>query len=375
MIWSMRRARVSWGAAFLRGRAAHGRSAFAGTPRGRGGRGPALAATRLGAGDRRARAFSTSGFLPEVGLDAGLGVEAVDALEGLVRKCSGRLAVITGAGLSTASGIPCYRGEQGSYSRGHTPMKHQEFVSRERRRKRYWARSLVGWRYFASRTPTLAHFALSSLEEAGAISGIVTQNVDRLHQAAGSRHVIDLHGRNDRVSCLSCGENESRWEFQERVEERNREWMDVHLRRPAGGGGGTASDSGSAGSGMDDVLRADGDAHLESEDFENFHVPSCKTCGDGVMMPDVVFFGGSISSPVKNAAAKIVDNADGLLILGSSCFVYSAFRLVRAAAQQDKHIALVNVGETRVDALVQTRVPALCDTAMQAVCDRLGVRV
>ena len=245
-------------------------------------------------------------------------------------------AVITGAGLSTSAGIPCYRGEKGSYSHGHVPLQHAEFVQSKSKRKRYWARSLRGFEYFHRRTFTRAHQLLAKELNVGRI---VTQNVDRLHHQAGSKGVVELHGRGDRVVCLKCNEVESRKKFTDRMREANRTWIQDNKLRIF------ADEEG-------DDIRADGDAHLESNDFETFHVPSCRSCGHEIVMPDLVFFGGSIPGTVKEQAAKIVDEADGLLIVGSSCSTYSAFSLVRRAQDASKPIAMINIGPTRVDDMV-----------------------
>eukprot|EP00939_MAST-03C_sp_MAST-3C-sp1_P000001 g1.t1 len=252
-----------------------------------------------------------------------------------------KVAVITGAGISTSSGIPCYRGDLGSYSRGHVPLQHHEFVDSSSKRKRYWARSLRGFKYFHERPPSLTHRFLAE-KLSSFISGIVTQNVDRLHHVAGSKNIVELHGRGDRVFCLSCNKVESRKLYTERTMDENREWIsrnDLKIYRE-----GNESE--------DDDIRADGDAHIAGKDFEQFVVPPCKHCDEGVVMPDLVFFGGSIRKEVKLAAQKIVDEADALLVLGSSCSTYSAFSLVRRAHGDGKPIAMVNIGETRIDDLI-----------------------
>lgn len=267
-------------------------------------------------------------------------------------------AVLTGAGISTESGIPCYRGKHGSYRFGHKPMMHYEFVRSALKRKRYWARSIKGWRYFHHRSPNITHKALAALECECKVSGIVTQNVDRLHHAAGSRNVVELHGRNDMVRCLKCSAVEQRIAYQVRVETLNARWIAEHLP-PV------------------DLLdvRADGDAELGLLDFKNFKTPHCSVCDFDIVMPCVVFFGGSIPPETKAKAANLIESAERLLILGSSCTVFSAFDLVRRAARRNQPIALVNIGETRVDDLVTFTIPARCGAALSAVCRKLGVSI
>ena len=272
-----------------------------------------------------------------------------------------RVAVITGAGVSTESGIPDYRGEKGSYRHGHKPMMHQEFVSSLSKRKRYWARSLVGYKYFHDRRPNSTHEALSFLENEGYVSGIVTQNVDRLHHRAGSKNIVELHGRNDVVRCMSCGADESRTRFQKRVLDSNKDWISAYM--PFASNPDRVDIS---------TVRADGDANLEDSDLSSFGVPSCLSCKEGNVMPRIVFFGGSIEKDIKERAAKIIEESDKLLILGSSCHVYSAYRLVRDAHETDMPIAAVNVGEMRVDDMLSLKLDnTLCSDALQAVISAL----
>lgn len=285
--------------------------------------------------------------------------ESVELLADLVHNASGQLACITGAGFSTESGVPDYRSPQGSYSKGHKPMRHQDFVKEPANRKRYWARSLGGWRFFDAARPNAAHRALAGLESHGCVSGVVTQNVDRLHQRAGTVNVVDLHGRNDEVACLGCQRRRPRAGFQLELEVVNAAWIEEFLPE-----GASAAD-----------VRADGDAHLEVRDFDGFAVPACSACG-GVWMPRVVFFGGSLQPEVRDAAQHLVESADALLVLGTSCQVFSAFRLVRSAVEAGKPVALVNIGETRVDNLIPShlRLSWRCGEALEALSARLGVQ-
>jgi NAD-dependent SIR2 family protein deacetylase len=236
------------------------------------------------------------------------------------------LAVITGAGVSTASGIPDYRDADGNWKRS-PPAQYRDFVQSDAVRRRYWARSLAGWPLFASAMPGKAHLALARLEMIGSVANLVTQNVDRLHQRAGSRGVIDLHGRLDMVRCLACRAQVPRDEFQQRLREANPDW-DVAAAR----------------------IAPDGDADLHDADFGAFEVPCCDACG-GVLKPDVVFYGESVPRETTAAAFDAVQSADGVLAVGSSLMTWSSFRLVRAAAQRGIPVVAVNRGRTRADDL------------------------
>lgn len=261
---------------------------------------------------------------------APLGEEALPMLESLAAFCAGskRLVALTGAGVSTDSGIPDYRGPNGSYSRGHKPVQHAEFVGDHAHRQRYWARSMLGWRPFSAARPNSAHRALARLQAHGALFEIITQNVDGLHQRAGSHpdSVLDLHGRVDAVRCTGCGATSARAHFQVRLEEHNPHWADVGVLE----------------------MRADADAQPAAADYASFVVPPCEACGHGVLKPDLVFFGGAIEPAVVAAAAAIVERCDALLVVGSTCSTYSAFRLVERAAARRVPVALLSIGPTRM---------------------------
>lgn len=233
-----------------------------------------------------------------------------------------RLLVITGAGVSTASGIPDYRGPKGSYRLGHKPMSHQEFTSEARHRQRYWARSMVGFKKFDDVAPNRAHAALALLEQHGKLEALITQNVDGLHQRAGHARVIDLHGRVDVVKCLNCGARDlPRAKVQEELEAKNAAWMAEHLLRQ----GRTSQQQEDKGT----QQRADGDAELGPDaHYASFQVPLCPSCGSGLLKPDVVFFGDNVPKTTVNQCAAHVDAADAVLVVGSSLEVYSAYRLV-----------------------------------------------
>ncbi|MBA2561124.1 MAG: NAD-dependent protein deacetylase [Propionibacteriales bacterium] len=244
-----------------------------------------------------------------------------------------RLLVLTGAGCSTESGIPDYRDVTGAWKR-QTPVEYLPFMRDPLMRSRYWARSLIGWRSFGGAAPNTAHHALASLERSGRVSLLVTQNVDGLHQAAGSRRVIDLHGRLDRVSCTTCRHSSDRAGWQRRLEERNASW--INLDAPVG---------------------PDGDADLDGVDFAGFDVPGCPRCG-GVVKPDVVFFGESVPPWRHTRTTAALTTSDAMLVVGSSLMVQSGYRHVAAAAQLGKPVAAVNLGRTRADHLFTLKVEA-----------------
>jgi NAD-dependent SIR2 family protein deacetylase len=250
-----------------------------------------------------------------------------------------RLFVITGAGISTDSGIPDYRDANGDWKRAQ-PVTYQAFIGDRLTRQRYWARSLIGWRSFGRARPNAAHRALVRLEDAGKLAMLLTQNVDGLHQAAGSRHVIDLHGRLDQVRCLACELRLPRDEFQTLLIAINPDWAELH--------------AGNA---------PDGDADLEAQDFSSFAIPACPRCG-GMLKPDVVFFGENVPRPRVAAAIEALDQADAVLVVGSSLMVFSGYRFVHAAAQAGKPIAAINMGRTRADALLSLKIERPCAQAL-----------
>ena len=255
-----------------------------------------------------------------------------------------RLFVLTGAGCSTDSGIPDYRDHEGEWKRAQ-PVQFQPFMTDEHTRKRYWARSLIGWRYFRRAKPNGAHFALAQLEREGRVELLVTQNVDCLHEAAGSRNVVDLHGRLDAVRCMSCEQREARDEFQQRLLAFNPAWAQLDAREAP-----------------------DGDADLEGRDFAAFNIPSCQYCG-GILKPDVVFFGESVPRDRVDRAFRGVQEADAMLVVGSSLMVYSGYRFAQAAADAGKPIAAVNLGRTRADHLLALKVNQPCAEALAALAE------
>lgn len=307
------------------------------------------------------RGMASNAFVPDVSGSPASERDGIERLRSFVMNKAENTLVVTGAGVSTESGIPCYRGDTGSYNHGHVPMMHNEFVGSLRKRKRYWTRSIVGWKYFDRREPNVNHEILATLERDGYVSGIVTQNVDQLHSRAGSKNVLELHGRNDVVRCVRCAKTESRSSYQNRILDRNREWVDRHLKDYVLDGHDV--------DGEIDLsrVRADGDAHISDGNLDGFRVPLCERCGSDVVMPTVVFFGGAIASEVKDRAMSMIRRADNVLVLGTSCTVYSAFNLVRSAANLNKPIAAVNIGEMRVDPHLSLKIEAVCSDVLREI--------
>ncbi|HZH17537.1 MAG TPA: NAD-dependent protein deacetylase [Archangium sp.] len=271
--------------------------------------------------------------------------EGMDALAALLR--GRRLVVLTGAGCSTESGIPDYRGP-GTRARARNPIQHREFLTKPEVRTRYWARSLLGWPRFSSARPNAAHQALATLEREGHVLGLITQNVDRLHHAAGSQRVIELHGALARVRCLDCESIEPRVEVQERLMALNPGFAER-----------TAE------------LRPDGDAELPVEAVRDFQVAVCTRCG-GTLKPDVVFFGDNVPPPTVEAAFSLLEEGDALLVVGSSLAIYSGFRFLQRAADRHMPIGLVNMGECRGGELVDVRVEARAGEVLPRLAEALA---
>jgi NAD-dependent SIR2 family protein deacetylase len=251
-----------------------------------------------------------------------LAAPAFDMLVDLI--ADGGVVVLSGAGLSTESGLPDYRGETGRRRRAE-PMTYQTFVGSAAARRRYWARSHLGWRHFAHAAPNAGHRAVAELQSRGLITGIITQNVDGLHQAAGAHQVIELHGSLDRVTCLSCGQRISRHLLDRRLRAANRDW---HAQVGA--------------------FNPDGDAVLADDQIDAFEFVDCDGCG-GPLKPDVVFFGENVPPPRVEECYTLTERADMLLVLGSSLTVMSGYRFVRRAAERAIPIAIINHGPTRGD--------------------------
>ncbi|MDH3218232.1 MAG: NAD-dependent protein deacetylase [Gammaproteobacteria bacterium] len=261
-----------------------------------------------------------------------------------------RIFVLTGAGVSTASGIPDYRDESGNWKH-RKPMEYRDFVDRHESRQRYWSRSFIGWQRFQRAQPNPAHRALARLEQLGRLARIVTQNVDGLHQRAGSRQLTELHGSLASVVCLDCGLVIPRENMQRRLLETN---------------------PGLAALSAPDA--PDGDALLQDFDDREVRVPGCESCG-GILKPEVVFFGEAVPATRVQECYAALQQADAMLVVGSSLMVYSGFRFVREAARLGLPIAAINRGKTRADELLSLKHETDCAAALVAVLDRFDTNL
>jgi NAD-dependent SIR2 family protein deacetylase len=269
----------------------------------------------------------------DIRISQGIGQNmAVEDLRAVIE--AGGVLVLSGAGMSTGSGIPDYRGPNGAYARGHQPMTYQNFLRNEDGRRRYWARSHVGWNTFSRAQPNAAHVAVAQMERDGFVDSVITQNVDGLHQSAGSSHVIDLHGRLNRVICLNCGAMQDRTEVHERLVEVNPDFS-THVNR----------------------INPDGDYEIPDGQLVDFKIVSCKAC-QGILKPDVVYFGESVPVKRVDAAFELVNRCSTLLVLGSSLMVYSGRRFVDHAHKNGKTVVIINQGETRCDHIAAVRMDA-----------------
>ncbi|QNG37571.1 NAD-dependent protein deacetylase [Geodermatophilaceae bacterium NBWT11] len=280
--------------------------------------------------------------------DAGPVVAGLDDLAALVG--NGNAVVLSGAGLSTDSGIPDYRGATGSLRR-HTPMTWQTFTRDPAGRHRYWARSFVGWRQIAHARPNDGHRAVAALQHAGLLGGIVTQNVDGLHQAGGASDVLELHGGLDRTVCLQCGDVA------------DRAALDVRLRE---------ANPGFRPEPVEGEVNPDGDVELPEEALDGFVMVDCLVCGGGPLKPDVVFFGETVPRERVDTAFDLVTCARSLVVLGSSLTVMSGYRFVLRAAKEGIPVAIVNSGPTRGDEKADVRVDAPLGRVLPELARRLA---
>lgn len=263
-----------------------------------------------------------------------------------------RFVALTGAGCSTESGIPDYRGPE-TRKKARNPTRYQDYIKTPEARSRYWSRSAIGWPRMRDTLPNAAHIALHQLETQGNLTGLITQNVDRLHQRAGSRRVIELHGALAEVTCLSCHELESRDAFQQRLLSLN---PHHHQLRHA------------------PVESApDGDAELDPDALalRELLVPSCRRCLEGVLKPHVVFFGENVPKERVARAMSLLEESEALLVAGSSLAVYSGLRFVRRAKELGLPIAILTIGETRGDALADLKLEAPLGAALSQLAERL----
>ena len=260
-----------------------------------------------------------------------------------------RITVLTGAGVSTDSGIPDYRGA-GTPAR-RAPVQYQEFVRSDSARARYWSRSTIGWPRMRDARPNAAHHALARMEQAGHVTGLITQNVDGLHHAAGSRRVVELHGSLALVRCIACGTQVSREDFQQRLLTLNADWRPLRFPETV-------------------EIRPDGDAELPAEAIAYFRVPACDVCG-GIMKPDVVFFGENVASNVVSEAWRVFETGEVLLVTGSSLAVYSGRRFIDRAARDGVPIAIVNRGPTRADEVAAVKVDGTLGVILPELAEAL----
>lgn len=251
-----------------------------------------------------------------------------------------RIVVLTGAGCSTGSGIPAYRDESGRWQR-RQPIFYQDFLNKPAMQRRYWARSFFGWSVMQQARPGRTHRALAALAETGRLAGLITQNVDGLHQRAGHHDLIELHGGLERVLCLDCGRGCARSELQQRLKVLNPDWAPEILG-----------------------INPDGDAELDERAYPGFRIADCDDCG-GVLKPDVVFFGESVPKPRLAATDRLVEGADAMLIVGTSLVVWSGFRLARRAAERGIPVVAVNNGLTRADGMLEFKLEGDCGGVLE----------
>jgi NAD-dependent SIR2 family protein deacetylase len=262
---------------------------------------------------------------------------------------AGDVAVLSGAGMSTPSGIPDYRGPDGE--RRVQPMQYGEFLADLAGRRRYWARAYAGWQRFSAAAPNVAHRAVARWQQAGVLSGIITQNVDGLHQAGGARDVIELHGNLARVVCLDCSRTFARSEVHRWLAQANPAFM--------------TDDGGSP-------VRPDGDVVLTDEQVHAFSMVTCPQCGSDRLKPDVVFFGGTVDRSLVEASFALVERSRSVLVLGSSLQVMSGYRFVRRAAALGIPVAVVTRGTTRGEPETSVHLDALLEEVLPRLADDIG---
>jgi NAD-dependent SIR2 family protein deacetylase len=279
---------------------------------------------------------------------AAVGGVGVEELQAFVEEHPHLLA-LSGAGISQHSGIPTYRDAVGVW-KSNKPIQHGEFIRHHATRQRYWARSYKGWPNVANAKPNAAHIALSQLEDLGYVQTLVTQNIDRLHQKAGHRKVIDLHGRLDQVICMDCGETVTRADVQDWLAQNNAHLDEIKV-----------------------TAAPDGDAQIEGEVLNDMQVPSCFRCS-GLLKPNVVFYGSSVNKEIVNAIYDQLSQADALLVVGTSLMVFSSFRFCKFARENDIPILCINEGLTRADDMLRLKVMADCGNTLQHLAQELPAR-
>lgn len=285
--------------------------------------------------------------MPDAAFDFAVDQPALAQLAEFLRRHPGAL-LLSGAGLSTASGIPAYRDEDG-VRRGKAPIQGPEFRAQDALRRRYWARSMVGWPVLRAAAPNPGHHAIAALESAGWLGAVVTQNVDGLHRQAGSINLVELHGNIHAVVCLGCRAHFTRAAIQSLLEQSNPGMAQAYA-----------------------LPAPDGDAHLEPDALDQFRVPYCPRCG-GMLQPDVVFFGDGVPALRSAQAKAALERAGALLVVGSSLTVASGYRLCRMAAEAGWPIAAVNRGKTRADPLLSLKIEAGAEAALPALAALLSL--
>lgn len=283
---------------------------------------------------------NTHNYVPQ---SAAIAPECIDILLAFIKQHSGSLMVLTGAGVSTESGIPDYRSEMvGLYARtDKRPTTHLEFMKNEIVRQRYWARSYTAWNNFSKLEPNLTHKLLANLENNHIINWLATQNVDYLHTKAGSQRITEMHGNLYRVKCTQCENTLSRVKMQERMQILNPKWNE-----------------------MSSEMAPDGDVTVDNALTQSFKIPKCLKC-NGALKTDVIFFGDNMPKQRVDLIENKIKHCTGLLVLGSSLQVFSAYRVILQAKQYKLQIGIVNIGNTRADRSAEFKISGKCSEALE----------
>ncbi|KAF0351341.1 DHS-like NAD/FAD-binding domain-containing protein [Gigaspora margarita] len=287
-------------------------------------------------------------------------IDSIQKLIELFKSNNGKVLVLTGAGISTDSGIPDYRGPKGTYiiNENYRPIFYHEFASLHQFRQRYWARSYLGWPLMKKAKPNISHYALSNLQSNNYIQKIITQNVDEFHQKSGSKSILELHGSLSQIHCLNCGHIKQRSDYQSILSDLNPKWNDFLKNIELGK--------------INPIVRPDGDIDLpHGTSYDSFNYLSCIQCSNGIYKPSVIFFGENIKNSIKNETIDLVQNCKSILVIGSSLATYSAFRIVKLASDLGKDIAIINLGETRGDNLSFLKIDFPCGDLLPAIADQL----
>ncbi|CAH1756819.1 12551_t:CDS:2 [Entrophospora sp. SA101] len=289
--------------------------------------------------------------------------DSINNLAIFFKENKGKLSILSGAGISTASGIPDYRGINGVYktNKSYKSILYNEFVSHHHIRQRYWARSFFGWKNIYSAKPNETHFAIKELQSLGYIQDVITQNVDGLLQAAGTQNVLELHGTLHEVHCLKCGFKKRRPDYQEILMNLNPKWVEFSKILEM--------------SKANPKTNPDGDIELPSNiTYENFNYPSCEQCESGLYKPSVVFFGENIRPEVRKKSTEIILRNKILMVVGSTLTTYSAYRLVFLAKELGSHVIILNLGKTRGDALARLKIERSSEEILSVLTNRLNIQ-